>query len=49
MRRLLLAGTKVTGSGFSSLSGWTELRDLAAKKSDEKFAAEANAALTRLQ
>ena len=48
-RRLLAQDYEALGKKEQAVKAWTELRDLAAKKSDEKFAAEANAALTRLQ
>jgi tetratricopeptide (TPR) repeat protein len=48
-RRLLAQDYEALGKKEQAVKAWTELRDLAAKKSDEKFAAEANAALARLQ
>jgi cytochrome c-type biogenesis protein CcmH/NrfG len=48
-RRLLAQDYEALGKKEKAVEAWTALRDLAVKKSDEKFAAEANAALTRLQ
>lgn len=48
-RRLLAQDYEALGKKEEAVKAWTEVRDLAAKKSEEKFTAEANAALTRLQ
>lgn len=48
-RRLLARSYEALGEKDKATKAWGDVRDLAAKKSDEKTAAEANAALDRLK
>jgi tetratricopeptide (TPR) repeat protein len=48
-RRLLAQDYEALGKKEQAVKAWTDVRELAAKKSDEKAAADANAALERLK